>query len=1337
MKRLVGIFLSVLASASCDVPDELSFHSRESHSIVHSLPNSTIVSFVEDNYGYMWMGTSRGVVRYDGEQYHHYLHDRNYGNSLPSNFVCSMFKDSEGGIWVGTNAGVAKMNDKDEFVPVEYDHSDYKSESVLSFAETGDGRLFLSTGDMIEEYDPEADMFIRRMLFDNGKAVSRFFFDSGDRLWYLSDGLVRCRQTVDNEEEILLGVAGVTDMVMLDNSVICILHPDGFYIWSIELNVPLYDGKVHSQGKFRHEDILSVHPGNGTSFYFVTRHSDVFLYDFSSRELTSMSAPSGTRMVYLDTDDNLWFGTEKNGFKVVCEAAMTEAFGYGITHAYNGIAVESIYKVDEGSVLVNTRGQGLYLCDFYEETVSRIKYEPFTRLQPQAVCFDSEGRIWVATSNRCHVFAQTGNTPVESGEFIRNENSLKELYSFPTEKAMMFLEDHHGNVWLSTHSHYIYVLPAGSSEMKSVKLEVESGYMYVPELHLSDDGKILALAFLYGVFEIDPVTLEVKPAVDIRPDVDFNFQPLCMASDSRGLLWLGTLNKGAFVYDEKTGEVSSVMDIDCECIYTLTEDADGSMWASTANGLYCCRKDGDVIWFPGSGDVIEGELSNHSAVMMGNGQMLFGGSGGLFVAGTQISGEKREVNLNFDDIFMGGLMVSPTEGGIIEKDLKHSPEVKISKMMGPVSISFSSPHFWKGSPVDYWYKLEGYDKDWQKAFFEKMIQYSSLPEGRYRLILEARNRISGDVLQSASLNVRVISPLFTSRLMVLVVYPLLCVLLVFFVLKHYVRYRRHLGETRRVMLEKQKEQELNKMNVSFFTNMSHEFRTPLSLILGPMSEITAELEDTPYNRGLISTVKNSVNRMMKLVDQIMDFSKLETDALNLSLCECDAADMFGGIVSAFRYNCAHKGIELEVSETFDGRKVLLDADKFEKILNNLMSNAVKYTPGGPGARIWASLSVVDAEQAASLFPSRMISPAGDFMLLSVADTGPGIPENMRQEIFERYRRLDLPGQEKEFGSGIGLYYARRLATLHHGILEACDSPFGHGSCFRLLLPMDAKEYEGELIVNGTPADIQIESGHFEDTVSRGEGTRPVILLVEDDVDLASYISSLLGRYYDVRVRYSADDAANDIRFQSPDMVITDVMLPGEKDGLALCAGIKENIETCHIPVMILSAKSTIDDQIRGIETGADSYVVKPVVPAYLLTLTKTLLFNRENLRARLKETTDVSNISEKDLSPQDRLFLESLYDLMEKQLSAVELNVDMVAESMKISRAKLYYKFKGLINETPNSFFKKYKLNRAAELIKSGKYNISEVADMTGFSSLSYFSVSFKKQFGVKPSDYS
>ena len=516
MKRFIGIFLCVLASASCNLPDEISFQARESHSIVHTLPNNTIVSFVEDDYGYMWMGTSRGVVRYDGEQYHHYLHDRNYANSLPSNYVCSMFKDSEGNLWVGTNAGVARMNDKDEFVPIEYDHSDYRSESVLAFAETGDGRIFLSTGDMIEEYDPNSDLFVRRMLFDNGKAVRRFFFDSNDRLWYLSDGLVRCRQGVDSEQETLLGGADVIDMALLANSVICILNHDGFFIWSTELNVPLHDGKVHSQGKFKHEDVLSVHPGKGTSFYFVTRHGEVFLYDFSSHDLMPMGAPSGARTVYLDADDNLWFGTEKNGFNVLCEAAMTEAFGYGITHAYNGVDVESIYKVDEGSVLVNTSGQGLYLCDFYEETVNRIMYESFTRLQPQAVCLDSEGRIWVATSNRCHVFAQAGVKSVDRGDFIRSEVSLRELYSFPTEKAMMFLEDSYGNVWLSSYSHYIYVLPAGSSVMRSVKLEVESGYMYVPELHLSEDGKIRALAFLYGVFEIDPVTMEIKPALDIR-----------------------------------------------------------------------------------------------------------------------------------------------------------------------------------------------------------------------------------------------------------------------------------------------------------------------------------------------------------------------------------------------------------------------------------------------------------------------------------------------------------------------------------------------------------------------------------------------------------------------------------------------------------------------------------------------------------------------------------------------------------------------------------------------------------------------------------------------------
>lgn len=603
--------------------------------------------------------------------------------------------------------------------------------------------------------------------------------------------------------------------------------------------------------------------------------------------------------------------------------------------------------------------------------------------------------------------------------------------------------------------------------------------------------------------------------------------------------------------------------------------------------------------------------------------------------------------------------------------------------------------------------------------------------------LVAKNKFSGSTVGSKEIKIRVLSPLLTSRFAFRFIYPLLILAILLLFIHMYLRDRKNRLDRERIIREKEHEENLNKMNVSFFTNMSHEFRTPLTLIQGPMDELSEVIEDTPYNRGLISTVKRSVDRMLHLVDQVMDFSKLETDALNLSLCECNISNLFHGIVAPFAYSCSRKDIKFEVSDNCEGVKGFVDSDKFEKILNNLLSNAVKYTPGGAGSIIRVSLNITDYESASRLFRSEIHSKSQSYLLVCVDDTGLGIPQEMLEEVFERYRRISTPEADKQFGSGIGLYYVRRLADLHHGIVEASKSTSLSGSCFRVLIPMDKEEYDGEIFVTGTPADILRENYYDAEDREHSESGRPQILLVEDDIDVASYVSSLLGKYYDVKVKYSADEACEEIRFKCPDMLIADVMLPGTMDGLMLCKFIKENIETSHVPVMVLSAKSTLEDQIKGIETGADSYVTKPVAPAYLLTLTKTILANREKLRTRIQETTDVDEISEPSLAPQDRLFLESMYDIMEKQLSNNELNVDMMAESLKISRAKLYYKFKGLVNETPNSFFKKYKLNRAAELLRSGKYNVSEVSDMTGFSSLSYFSVSFKKQFGVNPSDFS
>lgn len=1288
--------------------------------------------------GYIWMGLSRGLVRYDGHSFHHYLNDRDNPYSLPSNIVLSIYNDKKGNLWVGTASGLARLNERDEFVPVEFDHSEYRSVSIQSFSETSDGRLFLSTGDIIQEYDKNKSCFVRRLFFDNGKAAYAFFFDPADRLWYLSQGCVHWRETPDSQQDHVYEDAGkgLVGMILLPNSVICAFGPDGFHIWSSELNMTLYHGRIAREGEFHMEDVTSIHPGHHTTFYIITRQSKVFVFDYASGELNQVDAPYGTRNVYPDNDGNIWFGTEKNGFSFVPSNALTEVSGSNGIYSYKGVSIESLSKVNDGQILVNTSGHGIYLCDLDKGKTSRLAYERFTQLQPLAVFMDSHQRLWVATSNRCHVLVENARYPQTNSGRIDEIINYRELYTFPIQKGEMFLEDSFGNVWLSTFSHNIYVLPSGASKMQSVRLDVKSGFMYVPELHLSSSGKVMVLAFLYGIFEIDPQTFQVSYVFDIKSKIDFNFYPTCMLEDASGNIWLGTNSNGVFRFDPQRGVFRAMDEFACESIFTLTESSDGSIWAGTANGLYQ-YSDGHVLHFSNDDNIIEGELTTHAALPLRDGCMLFGSSDGLFVVDPDIAEMQREPRLHFDDLFLNGIMVNPAEGGIIEKSLNHLPEVNLPKNAYSLRISFSNPNFVKDRPLDYWYMLEGYDKDWQKVHADNMVHYSYIPEGKYTLVLQARDRRSGKVRGSISQDINVTSPLLTSRIMVTVIYPLLISLFLILSLLAYLNSRKQRNERKRIIQEKENEKNLNKMNVSFFTNMSHEFRTPLTLILGPVAEIAEELDDTPYNRGLISTVRNSVNRMLKLVDQIMDFSKLETDALNLSLCRCDIVTLFRNYVTPFKYNCSQKGILLEISDNMDGRTMLVDSDKFEKIINNLMSNAVKYTPGGAGSVIRASIEIVTREQAGHLFRAKIESQSEEFCLVSIADNGLGIPEEKREEVFERYRKLDSPGHEKEFSSGIGLYYARRLATLHHGLLEAGDSPLGRGICFRFLIPTSEIDYQGEIIVEGLPSELAENQEYVVSTDSHGNGNRLVIMLVEDDLDLASYISSLLGKYYEVKVKYSADDAFNELKYQSPDLVITDVMLPGQIDGLGLCSQIKNNMETCHIPVMILSAKSTLDDQIRGLDTGADSYVVKPVAPAYLLTLTKTLISNREKLRNRISKTTDVSDIPEKDLLPQDRLFLESLYELMEKQLNSSELNVDVVADAMKISRSKLYYKFKGLINETPNTFFKKYKLNRAAELIRSGKYNLSEIADMTGFSSLSYFSVSFKKQFGVKPSDYS
>ncbi len=485
--------------------------------------------------------------------------------------------------------------------------------------------------------------------------------------------------------------------------------------------------------------------------------------------------------------------------------------------------------------------------------------------------------------------------------------------------------------------------------------------------------------------------------------------------------------------------------------------------------------------------------------------------------------------------------------------------------------------------------------------------------------------------------------------------------------------------------------------------------------------------------------------MLELVNQQMDFGKLENDMLWLKVRRTDIISVLRRRIDIFGVNAATKGITLQTYGLEGTCVVWLDEDKQDKIFANLMSNALKFTPGG--GRIEVRFDVIGHDEAVGLFPGDDAVVWTRYVKVSVANTGVGIPEEMREKIFERYYRINNRTEGSyNYGTGIGLYYTRGLVELHHGRIRAFDFEERGGAVFTFILPLDDEAYPQRerttdpAVSNPPPstaaAAAPVVAGEPVAAAVQQDGrSLKSVLVLDDDTEVVHYLRTLLSPYYRVLGCFDADEALRLIDEEAPDLVLSDVVLPG-MNGYAFCRRIKEDAQLCHIPVILLTAKTNVDDQVEGLDMGADAYVTKPFEPSYLLALVKSQLRHSDRVRMRLGQSTQTSKIEEDLLTPQDKAFMTELYRLMETELSNPEFDIACAIEALRISRTKFFYKLKGLTGESPSAFFKTYKLNRAAELILEGKYTISEIADMTGFSTLSHFSKSFKKQFGQSPSDY-
>ena len=1328
----LSIALACVLSVSC-ITQEHEDYNRviETPIITNSISNQKVSSFAEDVHGHIWIATFRGLNRFNVHEYHqHFCTSDEF--SLPDNQVQCLYKDSKGRLWVSTVNGMALYTEQDNFQRIPMETNSRNASQIL---EDMEGRIFINTMVELAMYDEEQKKFVTVLSSVDGSMPP------------LSQGFVSRKHN-----ELLLANAAqltvfdpvtfeVKDVIPLENfpSVFNLLSDDILWMCSYG-KVALYDvGErrfieipegMKSHPLFNRTQVTYVFP-YGDTILFNTEKDGMFIYDPVEEVLYHQSEKGfpfevpdvKINTMFLDSSDNLWIGTYDQGYHVIY--AYEEIFNND-SWLKSNLGHKSVVSIEcdsRDNLWITTLKDGLY---FYNaETAVFRRFES----DAKEVFVDSKDRLWLTDGvsvSRC----RTDGT------------GLKVEKSWPVFWPMSMSEDADGRIWVGAMGENVYYI-SDDDELKTMKA-LSAHFTFTPYCLPLADGTVLSASFEQGLSQLDGRSnhsrqISVPEAQwkdGIRRSV---FVPVCLHQSKDGTVWIGTLANGLFRYDVDENSLQHIPGAPCLDITSIEEDAAGNLWVSTQYGLgkYDIKSDKFTNWFADDG-IGGNQFYDRSSCRLSDGTLIFGGTHGLTVFDPEYVVVDREIPLYFEDLKIHNVLVRPGDDECIDKSLTYRPRIGLKYNQNSFSISFAALEYSKYERVEYQYMLDGFDDYWIDAHNNREAYYSNIPSGRYDFRIRILTQDHSVILAENQIQVSIDSPWWLSWWMFLI-YACILMGVIYTILR--VRNRIMSEKTAKLKAQQEKEQEkkLNKMNMDFFANISHEFRTPLTMISGPVAQLVDSSDITKENKRLLDIVQRNIRRMLRLVNQHLDFNKLENDTLKLAVKPIDVIEQLINLTDIFRVSAEEKGIIFKTYGLEDSVTVWADDDKLDKICFNLLSNALKFT--STGGKVEFSLDVISHDAAAALFVLSSKDTDSRYLKISVRDTGAGVPEGELENIFERYYQIEHKvAGAYSWGTGIGLYFAKTLAGLHHGYLKADHQPTGTGTIFTLILPVSESSYaETEKdYLGGADAgkEFRVRSVRYTDVPMTAHGDKlHKVLVVDDDADVIHYLKELLSSQFEVLSRFDADSAYQVIREEAVDIVISDVVMPG-KTGYDLCRMIKDNIQVSHIPVILLTAKATVGEQVEGLDSGADAYVTKPFEPQYLIALIQSQLRNREKIRDMLGRATDVDTLDDDALSPQDSAFMNDLYQLMENELANSELDVSRMTEILHISRTKFYYKVKGLTGENPSVFFKRYKLNRAAQLLKERKYNVSEIADLTGFSTLSHFSTSFKKQFGVSPSEY-
>lgn len=1302
------------------------YFSFKKYQVEDGLSHNTVWCAIQDSYGFIWLGTSDGLNRYDGRGNKVYRNVLNDKFSLENNFVEALIEEDQN-IWVGTNSGLYiydRATDRFSYFDKTTQYGVYVSSEIKKIVKTENGLLWIATlGQGLFIYDPKTEVLTQNSI------QTSFVWDvcqSYDKKKVYVSSLQEGLLCFDENGKFLQSYKVSSDVNSSDSYKInCVLDVEG-EVWlgagnnllgrlnrqtgTVEnyMAPSLNFGAVRSLLKYTENELLV---GTDNGLYLFNRESKTFLRADNPADPRSLSDQTINGMMW-DAEGALWVLTNLGGINYMSK--QTKRFDYYSPAYLSGIAgagevVGPFCENKDGNIWIGTQS-GLYffntvtreLSEYHIGGVKSQKYD-IRSLMLDGDC------LWIGT------YAEGIRVlNLRTGSIKEYTHSRGIPNTICSNDVLCIYKDRKGEIFVGTSWGLCRYNPDADNFMTITSI---GSMISVGDIYEDMYNNLWIATTNSGVFSYNTLSGHWKHFQHEREDsttITSN-SVITVFEDNKGVMWFGTNGGGLCSFDPKT---EAFIEFDSalpnKVIYSIEQDQTGDFWISSNAGIFKINPISKAHFRQFTiNDGLQGnQFMARSSLKSSEGKLYFGG-----INGFNVFQPERFVDNSYippvyvTDICLSYLNDEQEVKKLLQlgKPIYMADKITLSYENNSFTIRFVALSYEDPARNRYSYILKGVDKEWITNSENNSASYTNLPPGEYEFEVRGSNNDHQWNEKTTTLRVVITPPWWRSSFAYFIYILLLMGWIVWIAWRWNLRVK-HKYKRRMEKYQIAKEQEVYKSKIGFFINLVHEIRTPLSLIRLPLEKLQ-EIEHEGKEAKYLSVIDKNVNYLLGITNQLLDFQKMENGALQLNLVSCDIKEIVNDVYSQFTSPAELKGIELVLTLPEQELVSMVDREKLSKILVNLMGNAIKY------ARTRIDLKLVTTDAGYEIY---------------VSDDGRGVPDAQKGKIFEAFYQMPDDKVATATGTGIGLAFAKSLAEAHQGSLRLEDNE-PQGSSFILSLPLSEKKAEEAADI----VEVHSENeGSAENIPSEFSGKKFTVLLVEDNVELLNLTRDSLVAWFRVLKAPNGRAALEILEQESVDVIVSDVMMP-EMNGLELCSKVKSEIDYSHIPVILLTAKTTLESKVEGLECGADVYIEKPFSIKQLHKQIENLLRLRQSFHKLMASLSGNANQASAELAmtQRDCEFVAKIQEVIADQLADENFSIDTLAEQMNMSRSNFYRKIKALSGMSPNDYLKALRMNKAAELIQGGT-RISEVAAQVGFTSSSYFAKCFKAQYGVLPKEY-